>query len=156
MKAYRAKKLAKDKIFGNYAEQYSQLKTYASELQKSNPETTVKLEVVRDNIDLTSNVRQFKRIYICLGSLKKGFKQGNRELLGLDGCFLSGPWPGLILTAVGVDPNNGTYPVAYAIVEKETKDSWMWFLECLGDDLDLNQRSHFTFISDRQKVHLLL
>ncbi|PWA38189.1 transposase, MuDR [Artemisia annua] len=44
MKAYRAKKLAKDKIFGNYAQQYTQLKTYALELQKSNPETTVKLE----------------------------------------------------------------------------------------------------------------
>ncbi|GKB31993.1 transmembrane protein 214-like protein [Tanacetum coccineum] len=29
-----------------------------------------------------------------------------------------------ILTAVGVDCNNGTYPVAYDVVEAETKDAW--------------------------------
>ncbi|GJV35245.1 hypothetical protein Tco_1407722 [Tanacetum coccineum] len=37
--------------------------------------------------------------------------------LGLDGCFLSGPFPGQILTTVEVDANNGIYPIAYAIVE---------------------------------------
>lgn len=30
--------------------------------------------------------------------------------------------------------------------------SWTWFLECVGDDLDLSRNSNFTFISDRQKV----
>ncbi|GKF33359.1 mutator type transposase, partial [Tanacetum coccineum] len=71
--------------------------------------------------------------------------------MGLDGCFLSGPYPGQILTAVGVDPNNGIYPLAYAVVESETKESWLWFLDCLGDDLELFRNSNFTFISDRQK-----
>ncbi|GKA92650.1 mutator type transposase, partial [Tanacetum coccineum] len=42
-----------------------------------------------------------------------------------------------ILTSVGVDPNNGIYPLAYAVVESEKKDSWLWFLDCLGDDLEL-------------------
>ncbi|GKD92265.1 mutator type transposase [Tanacetum coccineum] len=83
-----------------------------------------------------------------------GFKAGKRDLLGLDGCFLSGPYPGQILTAVGVDPNNGIYPLAYAVVEGETKESWLWFLDCLGDDLELFRNSNFTFISDRQKVTL--
>ncbi|GJZ55607.1 mutator type transposase [Tanacetum coccineum] len=54
-------------------------------------------------------------------------------------------------TAVGVDPNNGTYPLAYAVVETETKESWTWFLDCLGDDLQLARNSNFTFITDRQK-----
>ncbi|GKB58862.1 mutator type transposase [Tanacetum coccineum] len=40
---------------------------------------------------------------------------------------------------------------AYAIVEKETTDSWTWFLECVGDDLGMTKDSNFTFISDRQK-----
>ncbi|XP_076892939.1 uncharacterized protein LOC143544826 [Bidens hawaiensis] len=39
----------------------------------------------------------------------------------------------------------------HAVVEAETMNSWEWFLECLGDDLDLNNRSKFTFMSDRQK-----
>ncbi|GKC21416.1 mutator type transposase [Tanacetum coccineum] len=74
--------------------------------------------------DVESQTRQFRRIYICLGALKNGFKAGKRDLLGLDGCFLSGPYPGQILTAVGVDPNNGIYPLTYAVVEGETKESW--------------------------------
>nr|GFB40629.1 hypothetical protein [Tanacetum cinerariifolium] len=85
------------------------------------------------------------------GPLKDGFKVGKRDLLGLDGSFLSGSYPGWILTAVGVDPNNGIYPLAYAIVESENKDSWKCFLECVGDDLDLFKNSNFTFISNRQK-----
>ncbi|GJW65006.1 transposase, MuDR [Tanacetum coccineum] len=62
---------------------------------------------------------------------------------------------GQILTAVGVDPNNGTYPLAYAVVEAETKDYWTWFLDCLGDDLQLVRNSNFTFITDRQKIVFL-
>ncbi|GJS21004.1 mutator type transposase [Tanacetum coccineum] len=58
---------------------------------------------------------------------------------------------GQLLTAIGLDANNGIYPLAYAIVEKETTDSWTWFLECVGDDLGMTKDSNFTFISDRQK-----
>ncbi|GJZ68742.1 mutator type transposase [Tanacetum coccineum] len=32
----------------------------------------------------------------------------------------------------------------------ETKSSWCWFLQCLGDDIDLHPNLNFTFISDRQ------
>ncbi|GJT83440.1 transposase, MuDR [Tanacetum coccineum] len=62
------------------------------------------------------------------GPLKDGFKAGKRDLLVFDGCFLSGTYLGWILTAVGVDPNNGIYTLAYAIVESENKDSWKWFM----------------------------
>jgi len=51
-----------------------------------------------------------------------------------------------------MDPNNGIYPLAYAIVEAENKNSWMWFLENVGEDLNLPTNANFTFISDRQKV----
>ncbi|GJV83895.1 hypothetical protein Tco_1523793 [Tanacetum coccineum] len=61
---------------------------------------------------------------VCVFS-KQGFKACGREILGLDGCFMSCPWPGQILTAVGVNANNGIYPVAYVIVEAESKRE-MW------------------------------
>ena len=81
-----------------------------------------------------------------------------RDLLGLDCAFMKGPFPGQLLTAVSVslDPNNGIYPVAYGIVETENIESWTWFLEQLGEDLDLECNSNFTFISDRQKVLVYL
>ncbi|GJU70378.1 mutator type transposase [Tanacetum coccineum] len=74
-----------------------------------------------------------------------------RDLLGLDGAFMKGPFPGQVLVAVGLDSNNGIYPLAYALVEAESKSSWYWFLQCLGDDIDLHPNLNFTFISDRQK-----
>nr|GEW57810.1 hypothetical protein [Tanacetum cinerariifolium] len=62
------------------------------------------------------------------------------------------PYPGQLLTAISVDPNNRIYPLAYGLVETEKTESWIWFLTQLGDDLDLYRNSNFTFISDRQKV----
>ncbi|MFS7931778.1 putative transcription factor interactor and regulator CCHC(Zn) family [Helianthus anomalus] len=149
-KIFRAKLMATQKVDGDYQMQYSLLRDYVDELMRSNPGTTVKLEVEKEP-NPASLTRQFKRIYICLGALKTGFKMCGRDILGLDGCFMKGPYPGQILTAVGVDSNNGIYPVAYALVEAETTSSWTWFLECLGGDLDLNVNSNFTFITDRQK-----
>ncbi|GJY15178.1 gag-pol polyprotein [Tanacetum coccineum] len=58
---------------------------------------------------------------------------------------------GFLKQAVGIDANNGIYLVAYALVEAETENSWCWFLQCLGDDLDRQPNSNFTFISDRQR-----
>ncbi|KAK0586210.1 hypothetical protein LWI29_002814 [Acer saccharum] len=66
----------------------------------------------------------FQRLYICLGALKKGWKEGCRRILGLDGCFIKGFHTGQLLTAIGVDPNNQMYLVAYALVESECKDTW--------------------------------
>ncbi|GJZ93063.1 mutator type transposase, partial [Tanacetum coccineum] len=153
MKIFRAKQMAEERVIGDWVKQYAQLRQYALELKEKNPETTIKIDVERC-FDVESETRQFRRIYICLGALKNGFKAGKRDLLGLDGCFLSGPYPGQILTAVGVDPNNRIYPLAYAVVESEIKESWLWFLDCLGDDLELFRNSNFTFISDRQKGKL--
>ncbi|XP_071700503.1 uncharacterized protein [Rutidosis leptorrhynchoides] len=61
------------------------------------------------------------------------------------------PASGQVLTAVGIDSSNGIYPLAYAIVESETYNSWCWFLNCVGKDLGLTKRSNITFMSDRQK-----
>ncbi|XP_023766260.2 uncharacterized protein LOC111914783 [Lactuca sativa] len=123
---------------------------YALELQATNPDTTVKIDVC-PNGNPASPTRQFRRIYVCLGPLKKGFKACIIDLVGLDGAFMKGPFPGQVLTAVGLDSNNGIYPLAYAIVESENTASWKWFLENLGDDLELGSNSNYTFISDRQK-----
>nr|GFA82978.1 transposase, mutator type [Tanacetum cinerariifolium] len=149
-KVFREKQMAEHKVHGDHITQYTQLRQYVLELKEKNPDTTVKINVERD-YEPDSMTRQFRRMYVCLGALKSGFKAGKRDLLGLDGCFMSGPFPMQILTAVGVDPNYGIYPLAYAIVESENKQAWLWFLDCLGDDLELFKNSNFTFVTDRQK-----
>nr|GEW40924.1 hypothetical protein [Tanacetum cinerariifolium] len=149
-KAFRAKSAALNQYKGDYSQQYTMLRDYCLELRRANPDTTIKIKVERDS-DIKLNTRLFKRIYICLGPLKKGFKACGRDLLGLDGALIKGPYPGQLLTDVGLDGNNGIYPLAYSIVKKETTCSWTWFLECLGDDLGMTKEYNFTFISDRKK-----
>ena len=46
----------------------------------------------------------FKSIYICVGSLKRGFLDGSRSVLCLDDCFLKGPWDGQVLAIVAEIP----------------------------------------------------
>ncbi|KAL6222798.1 hypothetical protein ACLB2K_006188 [Fragaria x ananassa] len=48
-----------------------------------------------------------------------------RSVMGLDGAFLKSPFGGHLLTAVGVDANNNSWVIAYAMVENENKDSWI-------------------------------
>nr|XP_043633429.1 uncharacterized protein LOC122604617 [Erigeron canadensis] len=148
--ASRAKSRAKKLLEGDYTQQCARLRDYCLELQQRNPNTTIRIGT---NVEANPNseTRQFKRIYICLGPLKEGFEACRRDLLGFDGAFMIGPYPGQVLTTVGVDPNNGIYPLAYAIVEAKCFNSWRWFLVCLGEDLDLSPQSNFTFMSDRQK-----
>jgi hypothetical protein len=56
------------------------------------------------------------------------------------------------MAAIGRDANNNMYPIAMAVVEAETKDSWTWFLEALVADLGPTPHG-WTFISNRQKVN---
>ncbi|XP_076943510.1 uncharacterized protein LOC143613776 [Bidens hawaiensis] len=146
----RAKTIALQRKDGDHTKQYTHLRSYIDELLKANPSSTIKL-----NVEPCANpnlkTRQFRRIYVCYAALVKGFKLLGRELLGMDGCFMKGKYPGQILTAVGTNGNNCLYPVAFAIVEAECTDSWKWFLDLLRDDLDLPHDANFTFISDRQK-----
>nr|GEX25421.1 FAR1-related sequence 10 [Tanacetum cinerariifolium] len=117
----------------------------------------VKLDVYKEKLDVykeedpEKTTRMFRRIYVCLGTLKRGFKEGGRELLGLDRAFIRGQYHGQMLTTMGVDANNGIYRVPYGIVESENQYSWTWFLTCLADDFDLFSNFNFTFITDRQK-----
>ncbi|GJX30924.1 mutator type transposase [Tanacetum coccineum] len=112
--------------------------------------TTVRINVQQEP-NPESLTRIFRRVYVCLVALKQGFRARGREILRLDGCFMAGPWPGQILTSVGVDANNGIYPVAYVIVEAESKTSWCWFLNLLREDLGIEANFNYTFISNRQK-----
>ncbi|KAK8507019.1 hypothetical protein V6N12_041696 [Hibiscus sabdariffa] len=49
------------------------------------------------------------------------------------------------------DDNNQMYPIAWAIVESETKDSWTWFLSLLNEDLGMEDGFGYTIISDQHK-----
>ncbi|KAK8715719.1 hypothetical protein V6N13_043047 [Hibiscus sabdariffa] len=144
----RAKKRVNEKLSINFKEEFAMLWDYAYEFRLKNPGSTIKMAVQRVTPDSPPH---FKRFFVCFDSLKKGRKQGCRPILGLDGCFLKGPFKGELLSAIGRDANNQMYPVAWAVVELKCTDSWAWFLNLLATDLDLNDGFGFTIISDQQK-----
>ncbi|XP_058208017.1 uncharacterized protein LOC131321031 [Rhododendron vialii] len=43
------------------------------------------------------------------------------------------------------------FPIAVALVELESKDSWTWFLQVLQEDIGSYEEMSWTFISERQK-----
>ncbi|KAI5354943.1 hypothetical protein L3X38_007838 [Prunus dulcis] len=131
---YRAKILAKKVIKGLYKEQYERLRDYAEQIKKTNPGSTVVIKT-----ELAGDDALFEWIYICLAGSKKGFLEGGRPVLGVDRCHLKEPCSGQILTAVGVDGNKGMFPLAYVVVEIESKSSWIWFLELLIVDLGIQK-----------------
>ena len=69
----------------------------------------------------------------------------------MDGCFIKGHHTGQLLTAIGVDVNNQMYLVAYALVKSECRETWLWFLELLGVDLEINNSHGIVWITDKQK-----
>ena len=75
---------------------------------------------------------------------------GCRPIIGLDAYHLKTKTGGQLMCAVGRDPNDEYFPVAYAVVEAETKDCWTWFLNLLLTDIGDDKQ--WVFISDQQKV----
>ena len=145
--AYRAKRRALDLIQGAGYDQFRHLRSYGEELLKSNPKSTVIIKCSENH-----GSPAFERIYICLDACKSGFAKYCRPIIGLDACFLKGDYGGQLMSAIGRDANNQIYPIAYAVVEAETKDSWEWFLHILLEDLRAVNDRCYGFISDQQKV----
>ncbi|GAA0156172.1 hypothetical protein LIER_13725 [Lithospermum erythrorhizon] len=81
---------------------------------------------------------QFKRIYdFCTEMVESnpGTKCNVKTIDNVDGKPEFQRWGGKLLVAVGNDPNNNIFPIAYGIVEVENKNSWEWFLSHLYEDL---------------------
>ncbi|XP_043697286.1 uncharacterized protein LOC122648089 [Telopea speciosissima] len=150
MHCYRARLIVKGENEVLHKQQYAKLPLYAKLLTNRNPGTVciINRHERHDFVEAS----KFKRIFIYLDACKKGFINGCRLFIGLDGCHLKGRYGGILLSAISVDGNNGLFPIAYSVVEVENKDSWRWFLynleEALGSD---NLLVGLTFMSDKQK-----
>ncbi|XP_024634512.1 uncharacterized protein [Medicago truncatula] len=115
---YRTKKKALELIHGAIDEQYVHLKNYAKELLRSNPNSSVKIKCADSDVGPV-----FQRIYVCFYACKRAFATTCRPLISLDGCFLKGRDGGHLLAAIEKDGNNQMLPIAFAVVEAETKEA---------------------------------
>nr|GEX04479.1 multidrug resistance-associated protein 5 [Tanacetum cinerariifolium] len=107
-------------------EPYSMLKSYGKAILDSNPWSTIKLGVTV-NLD---GKTYFDRFCVCFVGLADGWKAGCRKIISLDGCFLKSPNQSEILTAIRRYGNNHIYPMAWAVVNVENKDTGLGFWSC--------------------------
>ena len=74
-------------------------------------------------MDLVYEVLYFERLYICLEGCKKGVLVGCKPFIGLNVYHLKNKSWRQLITTVCRDLNEEYFPLAYAVVEVETKDS---------------------------------
>jgi hypothetical protein len=95
----------------------------------------------------------FQRMYICLEVCKRDFKNGCRSILRLDACHLKGEYGGQLLCAIGLDGNDDMFPIAYAVAEAKTRESWQWFIQLLLANLcGAKGGLGWTIMTNKQKV----
>ncbi|CAL5372010.1 unnamed protein product [Camellia sinensis] len=142
--SYRVAWLGVDKarggLFGDFATSFDQLRWYLETAMRTNPGSVFELDV-----DESSGC--FRRLFVAFHGCLYGF-QFCRPLLFVDGTFLKGRYKGHLLVATSKDGNQGLFPLAFAIVDAENQDNWMWFLSQLLKAVGSGRR--LTFVSDRQ------
>lgn len=125
-------------IENEYAEQFTRMYDFVEELRKT-------------TVILGTKDRVCEKFYTCFQSQKMGWKNACRQIIHLDGTFLKGRMKGQLLTAVGRDPNESMYIIAWAVVPVENKVNWEWFMELLQEDLKLEGGNGLALSSDQQK-----
>ncbi|XP_023766923.1 uncharacterized protein LOC111915503 [Lactuca sativa] len=143
-KVWVGKQKAIEHVFGNWEESYVALPKYLGALQKFNPRTIVEWCVSRSNdVDEV----EFRRVFWAFAPSIKGFHYC-RPVITIDGTHLYGKYKGKMLFAMGVDGNNQILPLAFAIVENESYDTWDWFLSHVKNHV-VKDREGICLISDR-------
>ncbi|XP_060194913.1 uncharacterized protein LOC132624104 [Lycium barbarum] len=121
-KMKRVKRLILEKLEGSYLDDFNRLEAYAQELRDSNPGTDVVINVSKEALE--QGKRRFLRMYVCFQALKSSWRGGLRPFIGLDGIFLKGKCRGILLVALGQDSQKHFYPLAWAVVDRETSRTW--------------------------------
>ena len=76
----------------------------------------------------------------------KGFKHC-RPVISIYATHLYGKYKGKLLIAMATDASNEVYPLAFVVVESESKETWGWLLACLKQIV--TDRTNLCINSDR-------
>ncbi|XP_010678146.1 uncharacterized protein LOC104893709 [Beta vulgaris subsp. vulgaris] len=146
---YKMKQYVINEIFGGHDKSYRKLPAYVKVMHETNPESAAFCALT--DIGHPQRSLQFSSIFISFAAQIKGFVDGCRSLIGVDGTHLKGNYGGILLSAIALDGNNEIFPIAYAIVSVEDTQKWSFFFWHLYNLVKDSGRTDWTIISDRQK-----
>ncbi|MCL7049536.1 hypothetical protein MKW94_010624 [Papaver nudicaule] len=141
--AWHARHICLEKFFGSFEDSYRWVPELCRQIMETNPGSiaTWSKEGVQE---------QFNGLFVMYKASLDGFLNGCRLVIGLDGTFLKGKYGGMVLAAMGLDNNNGIFPIAIYICRNECKETWNNFLSILAPYVT-QKENPITFISDQQK-----
>ncbi|KAK9988918.1 hypothetical protein SO802_029157 [Lithocarpus litseifolius] len=138
-----AKQKAVAAIYGDFKKSYAELPRFLAGLKDASPGTKYKL-LVDDHYERGTCI--FKAVFWAFRPCIVGFKHC-RPVISIDATHLYGKYKGKLMIAMATDANNKIYPLAFAVVESESTETWGWFLACLRRYV--TSRSELCVISDR-------
>eukprot|EP01060_Flectonema_neradi_P021934 TRINITY_DN3005_c0_g1_i10.p1 TRINITY_DN3005_c0_g1~~TRINITY_DN3005_c0_g1_i10.p1 ORF type:complete len:231 (+),score=29.35 TRINITY_DN3005_c0_g1_i10:146-838(+) len=125
--ATRALQEARKLLYGCPRESYPWLDAWLKATTDANPGTLWDVQAGEDG--------EFTSLFVAFGGSIAGSRHIPPGFACVDGCHLG--FGGTLLIAVGVDALGSQYPLAFAIIGNESKDSWGYFflklVEVFGD-----------------------
>ncbi|XP_021763991.1 uncharacterized protein LOC110728656 [Chenopodium quinoa] len=152
--AYKVKYASHKMLHGSMHDHYAKVGGYIAALKASSPGSCVELVTVTKLNKQPAPPPVFQRLFTCFEGLKKGWVDGCRKVICVDGCFLKTFLGGKLLSAVGRDGNEQMYPIAWAVAEGKNNLSWEWFFEQLKNNLGLGDGEGVCIISDEHMAIL--
>jgi len=152
-KAWKAKQKALEMQFGDWEESYNHLPRWLQALQESLPRTIVQCighPIVVDGVkDPSTNI--LDRVFWAFKPCIDGFNYC-KPIVQVDGTSLTGKYHDTLLTVISQDGNRNIFPLAFAIVEVETKEAMIWFFQLLREYV--TPKPNICLITDRGKAIL--
>ncbi|KAD3338467.1 hypothetical protein E3N88_33988 [Mikania micrantha] len=146
-KAWRGRREAIERIHGSWVSNFREIPKYVEALKAANPGTVVEWQ---HHSTGSSNSYTFKYVFWAFRPAIKAF-QYCQPVLSVDGTHLKGSYRGKMLIAVTKNANNYIVPIAYAIVDEETVESWTWFFHQFWLHIAMQRGKKLCVISDRHK-----
>ncbi|XP_025661124.1 uncharacterized protein [Arachis hypogaea] len=130
-KVWLAKQRVIARIYGDWEESYNELPRWLFAMQMYFPDTVM-----------------FHRVFWTFPLCVEAFKHC-KPLISIDGTHLYGKYGGTLLMAIAQNSNANILPIAFAVVEGETKEAWSFFLSYLREHV--TPQPGVLVISDRHK-----
>ena len=147
--AWRVKQKALELQFGTFYDSYNYAPRLLQKMKGYRGNSHHFVDIKETEVTGCKDFRVLHRIFWAFAQCIEGFVSC-RPVLCVKGLLLCGKYQGVLLTALALDANDNYIPVAFAVVESESKECWVWFLRNLKQAV-VKERSGVCIIHDYKR-----